>query len=123
MSDLPSERRAHKRIEHTIEFEGIHGEQNAVARMVASNLSLGGVYCTSCTDFPEMTRLGVRISLPDNKELNVEAVVVRRRSLPSPSGGGDRYELALFFTSITDEQKTMLSGYLQSTSQPVKSKI
>ena len=122
MSDHHSERRTHQRIEHTIEFEGVHGEHNAVARMVASNLSLGGVYCTSCTDFPEMTRLGVRIALPGNSELNVEAVVVRRRVLPSPSGGDERYELALFFTSITEDEKALLSDYLQATSQPAQSK-
>ena len=118
MSDPYSERRAHERINHRIEFEGFHNEQNAVARMVASNLSVGGVYCTSCTDFPEMTRLGVRMSLPHNGDLDVEAVVVRRRELPSPSGGDDRYELALFFTSITDEQKALLTDYLQATSTP-----
>ena len=118
MSDPNSERRAHERIDHTIEFEGFHSDQNAVARMVASNLSLGGVYCTSCTDFPEMTRLGVRMSLPSNGNLNVEAVVVRRRALPSPSGGDARFELALFFTSISEQQKAMLKGYLQATSSP-----
>ena len=120
MSDPNSERRAHERIDHIIEFEGFHSEQNAVARMVASNLSMGGVYCTSCTDFPEMTRLGVKMSLPHKGKLDVEAVVVRRRELPSPSGGEDRFELALFFTSITDEQKAMLSGYLQATTAPQK---
>ncbi|MBD3868361.1 MAG: PilZ domain-containing protein [Acidobacteria bacterium] len=120
MSDPNSERRAHERIDHTLEFEGFHSDQKAVARMVASNLSVGGVYCTSCTDFPEMTRLGVRMSLPHNGNLEVEAVVVRRRELPSPSGGDDRFELALFFTSITAEQKEMLTGYLQATTAPPK---
>ena len=120
MSDSQSDRRAHERIDHTIEFEGLHSEHNAIARMVASNLSVGGVYCTSCTDFPEMSRLGVRMALPHNGNLEVEAVVVRRRELPSPSGGDDRYELALFFTSITEEQKAMLSSYLQATSAPLK---
>lgn len=118
MSDPNSERRAHERIDRTIEFEGFHSEQNAVARMVASNLSLGGVYCTSCTDFPEMTRLGVKMALPENGSLDVEAVVVRRRALPSPSGGDARFELALFFTGIDEEQKALLKGYLQSTSSP-----
>ncbi len=120
MSDPNSDRRAHERINHTIEFEGFQNEPNTVARMVASNLSIGGVYCTSCTDFPEMTRLGVRMSLPHNGNLEVEAVVVRRRELPSPSGGDDRYELALFFISITPEQKALLSGYLQATKAPQK---
>ena len=126
MTDNSSDRRAHDRIESQLVFEGYSGEQESVARMVASNLSMGGVYCTSSNDFPEMTRLGVRMALPPNgnpgarkaHSLEVEAVVVRRRSLPSPTGGDPRFELALYFTSISEEQKQMLSNYLQATSQP-----
>ena len=124
MTDNLSDRRAHDRIDSRLVFEGIAGEPDTVARMVASNLSLGGVYCTSSSDFPEMTRLGVRIPLPSHgaledaasRILEMEAVVVRRKQLPSPSGGEDRFELALFFTSISDAQKEMLSEYLQATS-------
>jgi hypothetical protein len=124
LNDNYSDRRAHERIESQLVFEGFGGEQETVARMVATNLSMGGVYCTSSNDFPEMTRLGVRMALPPNGDtgaqqslpLNVEAIVVRNRSLPSPTGGDPRYELALFFTNITDEQKQMLSNYLQATS-------
>jgi hypothetical protein len=125
VTDNSSDRRTHERIASQLVFEGYGGEQDAVARMVASNLSMGGVYCTSSNDFPEMTRLGVRMALPPNGNpgarktlsLEVEAVVVRRRSLPSPTGGNPRFELALYFTSISEEQKQMLSNYLQATSQ------
>ena len=118
MSNQQPERRAHERIEHTIEFEGVHGEKKAVARMVASNLSLGGIYCTSSHDFPEMTRLSVRIPLPDHDDLLAEAVVVRRKELPSPSGGDERFELALFFTNIPEEQQEMLAAYLRAVPIP-----
>lgn len=124
VTDNMSDRRTHDRIDSQLVFEGFAIEQASVARMVASNLSMGGVYCTSSDDFPEMTRLGVRMALPPNgnpgaqrpHSLEVEAVVVRRKQLPSPTGGDARFELALYFTSITDEQKEMLSNYLQATS-------
>jgi hypothetical protein len=124
LNDNYSDRRAHERIESQLVFEGFGGEQETVARMVATNLSMGGVYCTSSNDFPEMTRLGVRMALPPNGSqgareslsLDVEAIVVRKRSLPSPTGGDPRFELALFFTNINEEQKQMLSNYLQATS-------
>jgi len=87
--------------------------------MVASNLSLGGLYCVSAADFPEMTRLAVRLMLPTktgnetaDQPLDVEAVVVRRRELASNSGQ-PRYELALFFTQIDNGGRKQLSNYLR----------
>ena len=79
----------------------------------ASDLSLGGLYCTSTTLFPEMTRLSVRLLLPDfgdeaagQEPLDVEAVVVRGQRLPS-STGSSRYELALFFTSTSSSKRNV----------------
>jgi hypothetical protein len=86
--------------------------------MVASDLSLGGLYCTSTTPFPEMTRLAVRLQLPgvdapdeESAPLEVEAVVVRGQKLPS-STGNSRYELALLFTHMTDRQRERLAKFL-----------
>jgi hypothetical protein len=86
--------------------------------MVASDLSLGGLYCSSAADFPEMTRLAVRLLLPSNgargadaDPLDLEAVVVRRKKLPS-SAGTPRVELALFFTSMSDLQRERIAKYL-----------
>ena len=85
LSRQSAERRAHQRVETTVQVQGTPEEGGVVARMVASNLSLGGLYCTSSTDFPEMTRLAVRLLLPAGDDearepapVEVEAVVVRR---------------------------------------------
>ena len=89
--------------------------EGVASRMVASNLSLGGLYCTSSTDFPEMTRLAVTLLLPHRDEsapVDLEAVVVRRRELPSVTGNGDRYELALFFTKVNAEAREELQRFL-----------
>jgi hypothetical protein len=78
--------------------------------MTASDLSLGGLYCSSSRDYPEMTRLAVRLRL-DEEPLDVEAVVVRREPRESASGNG-RYELALFFTSMSDDARETLARFL-----------
>lgn len=89
--------------------------------MRANNLSLGGLSCTSTVDFPEMTRLAVRLMLPTGTPasaglapLDVEAVVVRRRELPKgTASNGDRFELALFFPRLDDDQKRELARFLR----------
>lgn len=119
MAKSSTERREHARHPVAIELEGSHPENGVTARMTASNLSLGGVYCVSNRDFPEMTRLAVRMILPgdgaDRPEdaLDLEAVVVRRERSESPSGGDDRYHLALFFTRIADDARVAIADYLQ----------
>jgi len=85
--------------------------------MVASNLSVGGLYCTSPADFPEMTRLAVRLVLPSAEDhapeaepVDVEAVVVRREERVAPSGE-PQYELALFFTGMDDRTRGRLEAF------------
>lgn len=87
-----------------------------MARMVAQDLSLGGLYCSSPADFPEMTRLAVRLMIPEGdshaaQPLDLEAVVVRRQALPSTSGQ-NRFELALFFSSMSDVERERLARFI-----------
>ncbi len=110
------ERRSHARFQRTFEAHGSPEVGDVVARMVASDLSLGGLYCSSTVDFPEMTRLSVRLMLPERRTgavetLDVEAVVVRHRELPS-SAGSRRYELALFFAGMRDTERERLARFL-----------
>jgi hypothetical protein len=111
MSKTTVERRTHPRLARTIEIQGAPAEGGELARMTASDLSLGGLYCTSSADFPEMTRLAVRLLLP--RPLDLEAVVVRRKQVPS-SSGAPRFELALFFVSPTAAQRARLEQFLES---------
>jgi hypothetical protein len=117
----PSEdRRAHPRYPAKIEMQGTPEEGGVVARMTTTDLSLGGLYCVSATDFPEMTRLAVRLMLPrdgtgnETHPLDIEAVVVRREPLSSPSGE-PRFELALFFTNLENGDKEILSRVLNGS--------
>ena len=109
------ERRAHARFQKSVEIEGRSPHTDATAMMIASDLSLGGLYCTSTTQFPEMTRLSVRLNLPgegnNNGALELDAVVVREQKLESATGNS-RYELALFFTGMTDLQRERLARFL-----------
>ena len=115
------ERRAHTRHSTDLTIQGTPDEGGVVARMVARNLSLGGLYCTSTTDFPEMTRLAVRLMLPlhrdnpgETEPVDLEAVVVRREKVNSRSGE-PRYRLALFFTSVDDDARKRLAGFVDHT--------
>ena len=114
MTPTTAERRSHARFPHRIEIEGQQAGQDTQARMVASDLSLGGLHCSSSQDYPEMTRLAVRLMLPNGSRveaLDVEAVVVRRMELASASGAA-RFELGLFFTGLSDEARARLARFL-----------
>ncbi len=121
MSESGSERRKHYRLDASVELQGTAEQGGVAAKMVTSNLSLGGMYCNSDDDFPEMTRLAVRLLLPSGQaggdateRLDLEAVVVRRKELRVNSEP-PRYELALFFTNVSNEASEQLSRYLSAT--------
>jgi len=114
VSPTTVERRSHARFLHQIDIEGPPDGQGTAARMVASDLSMGGLHCSSSHDYPEMTRLAVRLQLPDGgraQTLDVHAVVVRRTELAS-SSGAPRFELGLFFTGMSDDGKERLASFL-----------
>ena len=118
MSPTTVERRSHARFQHQIEIEGPQDDLGTAARMVASDLSLGGLHCSSSKDYPEMTRLAVRLALPNGdrvETVDVEAVVVRRMELAS-SAGGARFELGLFFTALSDDARARLTQFLARNS-------
>ncbi len=99
-------------------MQGSPEEGGVVARMTASNLSLGGLQCTSASGFPEMTRLAVRMMLPvdgsEEEPFDVEAVVVRCEEVNNSSCGDARFRLALFFTGLDDSAKERLSEFINS---------
>ena len=111
------ERREHTRHTATIDLKGSSAPDGVVARMISRNLSLGGLYCTSTVDFPEMTRLAVQLMLPDAESggavtpLKLVAVVVRREEIPAVNGD-QRYDLALYFTNVDDTARTRLRTFL-----------
>ena len=118
MTPTTVERRSHARFAHHIEIEGPQDGQGTHARMVASDLSLGGLHCSSSHDYPEMTRLAVRLQLPNGSRVetvDVQAVVVRRMELASSSGAA-RFELGLFFTGLSEDARERLARFLARNS-------
>ena len=111
MSKTTVERRTSPRKARTFELQGRAGA-GELARMTACDLSIGGLYCTSTTDFPEMTRLAVTLLLPD--PVDVEAIVVRRKTVNGSATGRPRYELALFFHAMTDAQRSRIAAFLEA---------
>ena len=113
-----AERRANPRVSAIFDLHSAPSDGGGVvARMQAADLSLGGLRCTSNADYPEMTRLAVRLELPidGNGEcdpVDIDAVVVRRTEIPSLTQEAPRYELALFFPQLNDDVKERLARYL-----------
>lgn len=101
-------------------MHGADGADGTVARMVTRNLSLGGLHCVSPESYPEMTRLAVRLMIPDGETGNgpapvdVEAVVVRSREIAS-STRDSRFEIGLFFTSMSDAARERLARFLAAS--------
>ncbi len=115
------ERRAHPRYLAQLDLQGTPEDGGVVARMVASDISLGGLQCISTADFPEMTRLEVRLMVPLQQNgrsvrepIVLEAVVVRREELSSASGE-PRYELALFFAKLENGDRDSLARFIEAS--------
>jgi hypothetical protein len=106
-------------VQTEFQLQGSPEEGGVVARMVANNLSLAGLQCTSSSDFPEMTRLAVRLLLPsgngkDNgtEPVDIEAVVVRSEKVSPAASGEPRFTLGLFFTGVDDAAKQRLATFI-----------
>jgi len=121
LSKPAADRRVHPRISTNLDLQVTPEDGGVVARVVANNVSLGGLYCTSNADFPEMTRLAVRLLLPPKPDaadeanpLDLEAVVVRREELGPSAAGEARVRLGLFFTNVDDSARDQISRFLDS---------
>jgi len=117
VSKPATERRAHSRVEASFPIQGVPEAGGAVARMMAKNLSMGGLRCTSTADYPEMTRLSVTLLLPragngEATPLTLEAVVVHRELAAPALAGEPRFELSLFFTRVDDSARRRLASFL-----------
>ncbi len=115
MGSSQGERRAHPRRRVQFEIEGAARGRSTLARMTAQDLSLGGLHCRSDVDFPEMTRLAVRLLLPSPNDghlhpVDLEAVVVRRRAVNR--GATRHYELALYFTHLSADARERLARFV-----------
>ena len=51
----------------------------------------------------------------ESEALDVEAVVVRREEIAEATNGDQRFELALYFTSLKEAEHQRLESYLATT--------
>jgi hypothetical protein len=113
------ERRKSARIPAKLAMEiKIGGKNSASAQTI--NVSANGVYFSSPTFIPVLTKLEVNLSIPfsgdgeSTKSMRLiccEGIVVRtepEEELPQAS----RYEIACYFTSIAAKDKDYLDSYI-----------
>jgi hypothetical protein len=81
------------------------------------NISSNGVYFNSPRYIAPLTRLGLRLLLPDEDsgtELAVDCTGIVVRIVPDrPSTRVDRYEVACYFTDTSPEFQERLGWYVQ----------
>ncbi|MEE9268816.1 MAG: PilZ domain-containing protein [Candidatus Krumholzibacteria bacterium] len=88
-------------------------------RVESINVSANGVYFSSPQHIAPLTKLGITLILPENTdgtsgeghEVFCEGVVVRVDP-ETPSDNQDDYEIACFFTSISEKDKGFLESYI-----------
>lgn len=83
------------------------------------NISSSGIYCQVDRFLPVMTKLGLKLLIPliENnrkveKNINCEAVVVRIEP-ESTIEQVSSYQLGVFFTNIKNQDREVISRYLQ----------
>jgi c-di-GMP-binding flagellar brake protein YcgR len=113
------ERRKSVRIPAKLAMEiKISGSDSAAAESI--NVSANGVYFSSRTFIPVLTKLEVNLSLPapaHNKSrkairlISCEGVVVRTEP-EQEQPGVSNYEIACYFTSINAKDKDYLDSYI-----------
>lgn len=88
------------------------------ARVESINVSANGVYFTSPTFIPELTRLDITLDLPkdDEKKKRGDSVVctgvVVRTDPPEQQAGVTEYQIACYFTGIDDADREVLESYI-----------
>ncbi len=87
------------------------------ARVESLNVSANGVYFTSPTHIPLLTKLMINLALPGSggpgrgREVACEGVVVRTEP-ETPRDDQGTYEIACYFTSISDDDQEQLETYI-----------
>jgi len=84
-------------------------------RTETNNLSTIGAYCTLDRFLAPMTKLQLELELPDGARrvrVRGEGVVVRAEPVvASPEGG--RYHVAIFFTEMTEHDRSAIARFVR----------
>jgi len=110
------ERREHPRSQH-----GFAQPRAAVSGSIikhVDNISCSGVLCRMNNSLPLMEKLLVTIELPDfssddmSFSVECEGVVVRNERVECDVDGTE-YQIAVFFTHLSDDARRHIAGYVE----------
>lgn len=110
---LPKERRqeprAHERLPVAVTEAGV------TLQAETKNLSAAGVYCTLDRFLAPMTKLQLRFDLPEGSRqaaVTCSGVVVRVEPVVSSPDRG-RYNVAIFFTNLSDRDRAAIGRFVR----------
>lgn len=106
------ERRAEKRVNESVPIKLFSVEKyDAIAE--TKNISASGAYCSLSTKIPEMTKLQIKLSIPNvgnlsSKRIDCQGVVVRTEN----DEKNENYNIAIYFNDITECDKEYIRKYV-----------
>lgn len=109
---MMDERRLAPRIDHKIPV--VVRQRRRVFRVQTKNLSATGAYCTFPSFVPPMTKLKVRLRLDmgTQKQTITGHGVVVRVNPPSFRRQCSAYHVAIFFSDLSNEDRTTVARYV-----------
>lgn len=108
-----SNRRKDPRIAHRLQLHLTRDVE--VTKTESENLSASGVYCTVKHYIPLMTKLIIRLELPKahGSHIDCRGVVVRIEP-PIETPRHTKYNVAIFFNELSEQDRKRLAGYVQT---------
>lgn len=103
-----SDRRQHPRVRGDF-ILAVHGPDSS-AKFEIKDVSASGICCLTDSELDEMTLVQLELLLDDDPVQCRGAVV---RCEPIPDSKHPRYEVAIFFTEIRDNDRDRIAGYVE----------
>ena len=106
------ERRRHPRASERV-LMAVTGD-GAALQTQTKNLSASGAYCTLDRFVPPMTKLDLQIDLPNGRRratIRCSGVVVRIE--PAPTADAARYNIAIFFTELSERDRSAITRFIR----------
>ena len=104
-----------RRAPRIVEQVGVTLTEDAQEQFVqTTDLSTSGARCLMDRFIPPMTKLHLRLELPEaGKVTGVECTGVVVRTEPIVTTGRGRYHIAIFFTDLPDRSRTVISAFVR----------
>lgn len=118
------EKRRHPRLKKSVPLKISGGDFDIVTE--TENVSLSGAYCKIDRYIEPMTKLKILMLLPlpykkkiVSKKIECEGVVVRTKN---PAPGSNQYNIAIFFSDLTNKDKKVLSECVEHHIKHIENK-